>query len=278
MKKESTLLDHLISLYPDSSKATLRSWVEQGRVAVNGWLPAHAQLPLEPDMQIEVGNRIQFLYQGIKVLYEDDQLIAIDKPAGLLSVATATEIQRTAHHVLKRRQKNGRVFPVHRLDRDTSGVMIFAFTEQARDFLKARFEAHEIERQYLAVVEGRLAPKSGTWKSYLREDANFFVKPVAGPQEGAQLAITHFDVLSVQNHLSLVKFKLETGRKNQIRVQAAQAGFPIAGDKKYGLAKKRPRLALHAHKLSIQHPVTGKQMQFTCPPSHTFTKNQWPSI
>jgi 23S rRNA pseudouridine1911/1915/1917 synthase len=151
---------------------------------------------------------------------------------------------------------------VHRLDQGTSGVMLFVYNEKAQGHMKKQFEEHSIVRIYLGLIEGNLPSPSGTWESNLREDDAYFVR--SSPH--GEKAITHYEVVAKRKKSSLVRFALETGKKNQIRVHTSEAGHPIVGDKKYG-AKTNPykRLCLHAHFLSFEHPATGKRLAFTSP-------------
>lgn len=270
VQEKTPLLEILQRLSPDSSKNTLKSWVEKGRVTVDGCVVSQWNRDILKGQEVAVGQRVSFADEGVKILYEDGHLIVIDKPEKLLSVATDSEAERTAHSILKRRSSR-MVYPVHRLDRDTSGVMVFAYTEQAREKLKDNFADHTIDREYYGLVEGVLKPRKGTWKSILAEDDVFFVKS----SSTGKLAITHYELCGVKNRLSVVRFKLETGRKNQIRVHASEAGHPIVGDKKYGSKINRyKRLCLHAHILGFKHPITGKNMSFTSPlPQFLSTKN-----
>ena len=200
----------------------------------------------------------KFLDHGIELLYEDRFLVVIGKPEGLLSVATPFEVEETVHGVLKKERR--RAFPVHRLDRETSGVMVMALTPEASQELKTQFHAHSIERKYIAVVLGKLEG-SGTWKCHLLEDKNYYVRP---HPKGA-LAITHYRSLKVRAQTTVVELTLETGKKNQIRAQALAAGYPIMGDQKYG-DHHASRLHLHATTLGFDHPITKKRMTFTLPP------------
>lgn len=252
-----TLLEVLKLLAPESSKNSLRSWIEKGRVTINGNEAKKASILVKKGEEVVVGKKVNFISKEIKVFYEDEYLIVIEKPAGLLSVMTDSDERNNAHYVLKRRFHSQRVYPVHRLDRDTSGVMVFAYTTAAREGLKVQFMKHAITREYTAVVQGRLEPLEGTWKSYLREDKNYYVK--SGPQ--GQLAITHYKVTEQNKQFSLLNLQLETGRKNQIRVHASEAGFPILGDSKYGTSK-RDRMYLHARLLAFEHPIKRKKLSF----------------
>lgn len=259
--KDCLILDALSHYFPDSSKATLRSWLKQGRIVFEGNRVISAKTPLKSGVSFEVLARATFIENDIKIVYEDEDLVVIDKPEKFLSVALDHGNADNVHAVLKRRAKKA-VYPVHRLDRDTSGILVFAYSSEARSGLKKLFAEHAIERVYMALVEGFLNPSRGKWESHLKEDASYFVR---SSPEGKK-AITHFETIKTGRHSSLVRFTLETGRKNQIRVQAAQAGHPILGDRKYGNPHQlKKRLCLHAHVLGFKHPCTGKYLRFTSP-------------
>jgi 23S rRNA pseudouridine1911/1915/1917 synthase len=258
--KKFTLLERLEAEYPESSKNTLRSWVTQGRIHVDGKKITRAQHLVGETEEVGLGAKPKFARKGLKILFEDQDLVVIDKPAGLLSVATPLEPVPSAHDLLKRRYNTRRVYPIHRLDRETEGLLVFAYTEQARDHLKEQLENRSIKREYRAIVHGH--PGSGTWRSYLREEVDLFVR-VCLPHQGKE-AITHFETIQKRKNSSLLHLKLETGRKHQIRVQAAEAGCPIYGDQKYGLEEdKKKLLKLQAVSLTFEHPRTGKQLHFT---------------
>ena len=268
VKEKQTLLEALTAIAPDSSKTTLRDWIKHGRIHVDGKKQSVANLTVEPDQKIELLNQPQKAIElGIRIVYKDQHIVAINKPSGVLSVATATEKEATAHCALKNHFHPRRVFVVHRLDQDTSGVMLFALTEEARDQLKIIFEKHDIQRCYTAIVEGKLPIGStGTWQCFLYEDERFKVHAVEenrSPPPHAKLATTHYTVLGTRGPFSRLLLKLETGRKNQIRVHCQKAGCPVIGDDKYGYSGTHTkRLALHAHTLELCHPVTGKPLHF----------------
>ena len=275
IEENCLLLDVLQRLSPDSSKNTLKSWVEKGRVWVDGAVVKKANLGLKPGQHVSVGPKASFTDEGIRIVYEDRYLVVLDKPETLLSVATLKEEERTVHTILKRRLGKA-VFAVHRLDRDTSGLMMFAYTKEARELLKKKFEVHAVQRHYVALVQGTLKEKSGTWKSYLMEDANYRVYSVPSEREG-QLAITHYEVLDEKPTFSCVRFALETGRKNQIRVHCKDAGHPILGDEKYGSTiDPYHRLCLHAFQLEFEHPFTKKKLSFksSLPAAFRFGREQ----
>lgn len=266
------LLDALALFFPKSSKTSLRSWVKEGRIYVDGEKIKMTNVNLQAGQVITLGQRKKFIEDLIPIIYEDNDLVVIDKPTGLLSVATAFEKGDTAHALLKAYYKPRKIYVIHRIDQDTSGVMLFAFTQEAYEKLKALFAAHDIERKYTAIVEGQMESKSGTWKSYLTEDAAYMVHMTADPEEGEE-AITHYKTIATSKRYSWLELKLETGKKNQIRVHTQACGHPIVGDKKYG-AESNPikRLCLHAHLLAFNHPITNKRLRCESPPPDDFYK------
>lgn len=278
VKDTQQLLDALAHLAPDSTKTTLRSWIKLGRVLVDGRREQRPSLAVNSGQLITLTPRQQPLVgQGVRLLYGDAHIVAIYKPAGLLSVASTSEEDLTAHAVLKRHYHPKRVYVVHRLDQHTSGVMLFALSEKARDELKITFEKHDITRRYTAIVAGTL-PKdgSGTWSSYLYEDDRYVVHSVdeqRAAAHNARLAITHWKVTGQRGGLTKLELQLETGRKNQIRVHCQEAGFPVVGDEKYGYrGDSVDRLGLHAHLLELLHPITGKNMRFEALPPAFFLR------
>ena len=204
--------------------------------------------------------------QGMIILYEDRDILVVDKSPGLLTISTEKGEDRTVHHRLMDYVRKGnskstnRVFIVHRLDRDVSGVLVFARTPQAKDFLQERWD--EAEKKYVAVVHGKLPDKEGTITSYLAENEAHFMYSTPHASKG-KLSHTAYKVLKETRVFSLVEINLLTGRKNQIRVHMMETGNSIVGDKKYGEKDRdHKRLALHALSLSFPHPFTGKQVHF----------------
>ncbi len=201
---------------------------------------------------------------GLTVLYEDKDILVVDKPAGLLTVATEREKSRTAHSLLTNYIRRGcgrcrkRLFVVHRLDRDTSGTLIFAKNEEAMLRLKAQWK--QTVKKYLAVVHGKCEKSSGTITTYLAEDRDYNVYSTTDSTKG-KLSQTAYKVLRVMRNVSLLEVLLLTGRKNQIRVHLAGIGHPIVGDTKYGKGdESQPRMALHARSISFQHPSSGERL------------------
>lgn len=265
------LLDLLSNFFPDSSKATLRAWISDGRIYVDGISVKSAKYPVLKGQEVALGDKIRLVENHIPIIYSDNAIIVIDKPVGLLSVSTAFEKEETAHAYLKRKYYPRPVYVVHRLDQETSGVMVFALSEQSLNQLKKRFETHDIERRYVAIVEGKLSSQKGCWKSYLHENANYVVKVVDDPNKG-ELAITHYQVKAFTKAYTQLELTLETGKKNQIRVHCQYAGHPVVGDKKYGsTCNPLKRLGLHAVYLAFVHPLTEKAMHFTSQMPASFT-------
>lgn len=256
------LLEALATMCPDSSKTRLREFIRQGRIKID------TEVVTRNDATVEAGqtvlfneHKVKYDFSGLKLVFEDPYLVVIDKPSGLLSVSTNFESQETAHAKLKRRYHPKKVFVVHRLDQDTSGLLLFTTHHESYLALKEALKKRLIKRTYHAIVEGKLEG-SGTWTSYLSEDAMYYVHSTNDPSKG-ELATTHYEAVSYKNGCTLVKFRLESGKKNQIRVQAADAGFPIVGDAKYGAKTNRyGRLALHATNLELVHPHTQKTLVF----------------
>ena len=206
------------------------------------------------------------LPRGLEILYEDKDILVVDKPAGLLTVRTETDKIRTAHHILTDYTRKGctksrnRIFTVHRLDQWTSGVLVFAKSEQVKLLLQAQWKG--TEKKYIAVVHGQLAQKEGIISSYLAENKAFVVYSTIDTTKG-KLAQTAYKVLKETRQFSLLEIILLTGRKNQIRVHLADKGHPIVSDRKYGKTEDGyKRLALHAKSISFKHPSTGQQMTF----------------
>lgn len=208
----------------------------------------------------------RFLPRGLEILHEDAAILVADKPSGLLTVGTDRERSRTAYYALTDYVRKGavksrnRIFVVHRLDRETSGVLVFAKTVAAKFFLQRRWD--ETKKRYLAVVHGRCEKRSDTITSYLAENRMHGVYSTSDPRQG-KLAHTTYTVLKVAKDMTLLDVELTTGRKHQIRVHLADKGHPVVGDTRYGDAKRaQRRLALHARRLTFPHPVSGEQLTF----------------
>jgi RluA family pseudouridine synthase len=268
---KTDLLSALALRFPESSKTTLRQMLQQSRVSVNGVLEKNARRGVVPGDEIDLANRSQLrgLSGALSILHEDDDVIVVAKASGLLSVATKDETEQTAEAFLNEYLRAGereKVHIVHRLDRDTSGVMLLAKSPLARDVLKETFKEHDIDRVYVAIVEGGPPTDEGAIRSYLREEPRTLMVRVVGERDGGKLAITHYRVVERGKLYSMLEVTLETGRRNQIRAQFADQRFPVAGDARFGAASDPfGRLALHARTLGFLHPRTGRKMLFTAP-------------
>lgn len=268
------LLAHLFASWPDLKKTQIRTWLKHQAVLVNERPVTQFNHPLKPGDVITIRND-RFaapkttLGSGIRIYFEDADLIVIEKPENLLSIASEAEQEKTAYFLLTDYVRRGnplsraRVWIVHRLDRETSGLMVFAKTPESKEKLQSTWD--QMEKRYQAIVDGRLSSEKGTLESDL-DESNPFKVHIARPSENTRHAVTHYKVLAKTPWHSLVELTLETGRRHQIRVQLSDAGCPIIGDEKYG-ARSNPakRLGLHSCFLRITHPVTGKELRFSSP-------------
>jgi 23S rRNA pseudouridine1911/1915/1917 synthase len=252
--------------------------VAGGRIRVNGSVARRTETTLVAGDVVEVGARLArtALPPRLTLVHEDDDVIVVDKPSGLLTIATEHERERTLYRHLtahaRARRPPGRVFVVHRLDRDASGLVVFATSPDAKRALQAQFAAHGVERTYLAVVDGRPARGAGTITSQLLDHAPGRVRETRRPGHG-RTAVTNWRVVRAGKNHSLLEVRLETGRRNQIRVHLARIGHPITGDATYGSRTDLlGRLALHAHVLGFDHPRTGARLRFVSPAPPAFAR------
>ena len=256
-----SLFDGVKSFPGPLSNNTCKSWIKNGRITVNGVPRKDPRFVLSVGDTVLLENKKRMLHPGVEILFEDDDCIVVTKPYGLLAVDSLDPEELSLHAIIKEYVYPEKVYPVQRLDEGTSGVMVFALNPEFKEALKVQFAAHTIQREYQAIVMGTLENKRGRWTNFLKEDKKYFVHIVHRPGEEA---ITDYEILKEKNGLSFVNFKLHTGRKNQIRVQAAHHGIPILGDLKYG-PEGQPnyyRLALHAHTLGFYHTKLQKQLTF----------------
>lgn len=265
-----TLLDVLVQRFPDSSKTTLRRMLQDDRVRVNGKPERDAKRTIAASDQVEVAGRSERIDPRVRIVFEDADLIVIDKAEGLLSVPSPEVLHETAETFLTAYNR-APVYHVHRLDRDTSGVLVFAKNTFIRERLQKIFAAHDIERVYVAIVHGKLRDSSGTFRSFLAEDGDLRVRTVSDASKGKE-AITHYRTTASGRRYSILELRLETGRRNQIRVHLAEAGHPVIGDWMYGKGREDEfgRLALHARSLSFVHPRTGEKVTYTSDVPRTF--------
>ncbi len=268
IKTDTSLIDFLTG--SGYTRTKIKQLLKHRAIEVNGMeIKAQNSLLVEGDLvSIRKDSRKQMLTppMGIKIIYEDNYLIVIDKPIGLLTIATETEKTKTAYYQLNEflglrdPKARERVFIVHRLDRDTSGLIVFAKNEKVKRKLQDSWE--RVEKHYYAVVEGTPVKRKGMIESMLTETKSLRVHS-SRDLDKAKLSSTVYRVLKDVKKYALLEILLKTGRKNQIRVHLAEIGHPVAGDKKYG-AKTDPlsRLGLHSYILSFKHPITGEPLRF----------------
>jgi len=270
VKEPAELLSFLLGSITNQSRNSIKSMLGRGQVSVNGKQETAFNAPLQPGQTVTVSmERVveQVPFVGLAILHEDEDIIVIKKDAGLLSIAASPEDneltayrQLTAH--VRASHPDNRIFVVHRLDRDTSGVMMFAKSKDVQQTLQNNWQDIVKERSYVALVEGKVKKPEGTISSWLKESKTLKMYSSPYPNDG-QHAVTHYKVLQSNANFSLLDVHLETGRKNQIRVHMEEIGHPIVGDKKYGARSKAiGRLGLHARILAFEHPTTGKLMRF----------------
>ncbi len=279
VREASRLLDFLIASMPERKRTAIKNLLSHNQIAVNGQPVTQFDTELKPGDEVKANLTREFRVfynRRLKIVYEDDDIIVVNKGYGLLSMGTDKIKEGTAYSILrdylKWKDPRNKLFIVHRLDRDTSGLMVFAKSEEAKNRLQHNWNNMVISRKYLAVVEGKPEPEEGVVRSYLAENSRFEVYSTDKPEEG-QLAITRYKTLRSRNGYSLIEVSLDTGRKNQIRVHMKDLGHPIAGDRRYG-AKSSPihRMALHAQTLRFVHPMTRKDMNFSTPVPASFAK------
>jgi len=268
------LLAFLFAWRPEVKRTTVRQWLKHGSVQVNGRSITRTNHPLKIGDVVLIRSKEEVLAEarlppGMTVLFEDASLLVIEKPASLLSVASATEQDETAYAILTDYVRRGktrspeRVWIVHRLDRDVSGLMVFAKTKTAKRTLQTKWS--KAEKRYLAVVEGAPPAEDGVFRSHLDESEPFKVRSTP-PSDRTRRAVTRYRLVKRTTTRALVELTPETGRRHQIRVHLSDAGCPIIGDPKYG-ARTNParRLGLHACFLQFEHPVSGKLLSFKSP-------------
>ncbi len=279
VKSDCTVQEFFERQMKGKSRTAQRQLLSKGAVRIG-----HRQLKKLDDVilagsviTIEPKPEPQFIMPpGLNIVYEDDWILVVNKDAGLLTIATENEKERTAFSYLsaylKFYDRNAKVFIVHRIDRWTSGLLIFAKDERAQSILRTNWDEMVLSRQYVAVVEGRMERTEGTITTWMDEDPKTTRMFVCRPGTGKR-AVTHYRLIDEVPGLSLMELELETGRKNQIRVHMRHIGHAVAGDQKYG-AHIDPigRLCLHARQIEFEHPMTGQIMNFETPIPPEFTK------
>lgn len=266
-----TVRTRLHALFPGTSGRRLKQWLERGRVRVNGTVVRRGDTGVRPTDRVELGAPPPApIPAPLRLVHEDAELLVIDKPPGLLTVADLSERERTAYRLLRdwmQGRDAGRIFIVHRLDRETSGLLVVARTFKAKEALQEQFRVRTPERVYVARVEGAVREATGTLQSRLVEDRSLRVRPTRDSRLGRE-AITHYRVLERDGDTTLLELTLQTGRRGQIRAQLGALGHPVVGDRAYG-SRRDPlgRVCLHATRLGFTHPGGGRVVFESPPPS-----------
>jgi 23S rRNA pseudouridine1911/1915/1917 synthase len=274
----------LRELFPGASGRAIKQWLERGRVRVDGRVVRRGDVAVTSGDRVELGAPPGPSFpRELRLVFEDEDILVVDKPPGLLTIATERERERTAYRLLAEyvgghagpregaRRGGPRLFIVHRLDRETSGLLVFAKSADAKRRLQSQFEARTVERRYVALVEGAVADPQGRLRSRLRESRTLRVRPTRDRSAGRE-AITDYRVLERGESVTRLELSLVTGRRAQIRAQLATAGHPIVGDHAYG-ARHDPlrRLCLHATRLGFTHP-RGHGVTFESPVPPAFAR------
>ena len=266
--EEGTLLPFLLETLKEQSRSSVKAMLGHGQISVNRRVTRQFDTALKPGDVVGINygrGQVEFKNPLLRIVWEDDDLIVVNKKEGLLSISTDRVKERTAYHLLneyvKQSDPRNRIYILHRLDRDTSGLMMFAKSPAIKEQLQSNWSNAITMRTYVAVVEGRPEKDTDLIVSNLTENRKMQVY-VTMEGDGKE-AITRYKVLQSNAAYALLELELETGRKNQIRVQMQSIGHPIAGDTKYG-AETNParRLLLHARRLYFIHPRTGEEMRF----------------
>ena len=276
VEKTDTLLNFLFQIFPEKSKTTIKSYLSHKQVAVNKIVCSQFDYALQQGDSVAINfdrNFSELKHPMLKLVYEDDYFIVVNKANGLLTVATDLIKDKTAFRIVsdyvKSQHPRNHIFVLHRLDKDTSGLLVFAKSTDIQSEMQRNWERIVTDRKYVAVIEGCPEKMSGELTSYLCENKAF--KVYSSSTNEGQFARTRYRIIKAGRQYSLVELELETGRKNQIRVHMSEFGHSKAGDKKYG-AKSNPikRIALHAFKLTFIHPVTKQELNFETPIPRSF--------
>lgn len=274
--EESTLLDWLLRNVKGKSRNKLKDILRGHGVYVNGKCVTRFDYQLVPGMKVTVSRTKKatpFKSRYIKIVYEDRYLIVVDKSVGVLSMAaghSSLNVKAILDTYFENSGQKCRAHVVHRLDRETSGLLVYAKDMETEQILEHNWHDMVYDRRYVAVVSGEIVDEGGTISSWLKDNSSYitYSSPV---DNGGKYAVTHFHVLNRTTTHSLVEYKLETGRKNQIRVHSADIGHPVCGDLKYGNGDNPiGRLCLHAYMLCFYHPATRERMEFNTPIPQTF--------
>lgn len=279
VKEDKPLLEFLLDSMENTSRMKIKSTLQGRGVKVNGKVITQFDYPLSCGMKVAVSrskqNAEMFKNRYIKIVYEDRYIVVVEKNIGILSMAaghSSLNVKTVLDSYFKTSRQKCTAHVVHRLDRDTSGLMIYAKDMQTEQILEHEWHDIVYDRRYVAVVSGEMEDDYGTMTSWLKDNKAYIT--YSSPYDnGGKYAVTHFHTLDRTTDHSLVEFRLETGRKNQIRVHSADMGHPVCGDIKYGNGDDPiGRLCLHAYVLCFYHPITRRRMEFETPIPVNFRK------
>ena len=274
VEKSSELLEYLYNNL-DMPKKRIKQYLTHGSIYVNNNRTTKYNYPLLPGMNIiiDTENKTQKTLP-FDIIYEDNHIIVVNKPSGLLTIATEKEKDKTLYHIVREylvsKNKNARIFVIHRLDKDTSGIVIFAKDEKTKNRLQENWNEFVKLREYVAVVHGKLEKKQDKIVQKLKETKTNLV--YVSKEDDAKEAITNYEVIKENESYSLLRVTIETGRKNQIRVAFSSKKHPIVGDKKYGDKDGESRLMLHANRLKLYYPEIKKDILFETQTPNEFKK------
>lgn len=270
---DATLGARLKTLFPEASGQSRKTWLARGRVTVDGQVVRDPRTRVAPSARVALGHETIArtpLASPLRLVYEDDHLLVVEKPPDFLTIATESQRERTVYRLVRdylaAARPPGRPFIVHRLDRETSGLLVLAKSTQAKTQLQSQFASRAVERAYVAVVEGRVVENAGTLEDRIVQNKALHVRIAKRGESDAKLAVTRYRVRERRALVTVLDLGLETGRRRQIRVQLAALGHPVVGDRDHGAATDPVhRLCLHAAALGFVHPTTGARLRFECP-------------
>lgn len=280
VREPAPLLDFLMKAQQGISRNKAKAILTGSGVTVNGKIQTRHDYALTRGMKVSVTKHKppqQLNNKFVKIIYEDAYIVVVEKNVGILSMAAnhhAFSVKSVLDEYFRRSKQSCTAHVVHRLDRDTSGLLVYAKTIQAEQTLEHNWREIVTDRRYMALVTGRMEQPRGTMQSWLKDNKAYVTQSYEQDPGGGKWAVTHFRTLRTDGKHSLVELKLETGRKNQIRVHLQQMGHPVCGDIKYGQPGDDPigRLALHAFRLNFYHPITGEPLRFETPAPKLFLK------
>ena len=279
VSEATQLMDFLLAKMGGMSRSSVKSLLGHRQVTVNEKVVTQFDYMLKAADSVVINStrgNVELVHPKLRIIFEDSDLIVVEKKEGLLSVTTGRETETTAFLILKNYVKKSstrnKIYTVHRLDRETSGVLVFAKHSDAQHILRDNWHEIVTKRVYVAVVEGKVEKESDRIVSWLTENEVSLKISSSRTDNGGKEAITNYRVIKSNDEFSLLEIELETGRKNQIRVHMESIGHPIVGDRKYGSTTTIGRLALHARVLEFYHPMTSEPLHFETPVPSEFLK------